>query len=402
MQLYLTQKNQFYKPIQPLHLWIGGIHTIQLKQKLGEPAVLRIEVNRNLGQFLSILRDVDDLGIRLIDSKSKIDIAFIRREDSQIDTETGSSFEFVSFVRAIRNKKPYYNQNQVIGGLTQANLVNLDSEISWAFVGSDKVVNYNAGSKNNLEILNEVCKKAGWTYCENGFVSLYVVDFLTQTTSWQSLPQILVGDFRQMSVSRIITNHNPYNIVDACIISEPKRKNKITSYKYHKVVGVLAGSGTGNDSIILNSSVNADLNYPIVNLFSGRNTQGLYIDDSSQSISGADYDTLTIQLWSGATAQDLYNLALLEIIKSKTQYLYEFEIMSPTFIQAGEKIKIEYHSQVLPLFLTTTVKESQYDYATGFCKILVSDEPTIITSGRNIYQVQQALDIIREQQTSPQ
>ena len=76
--------------------------------------------------------------------------------------------------------------------------------------------------------------------------------------------------------------------------------------------------------------------------------------------------------------------------------------MSPTFIQAGEKVKIEYHSQVLPLFLTTTVKESQYDYATGFCKILVSDEPTIITSGRNIYQVQQALDIIREQQTSPQ
>jgi hypothetical protein len=397
-QLYLAKKNKTFDVLQPLNLWIGGLLKCELKQKLGEPAVLNLVVNRNLGDLWLALRDTDDIAIRLIDSTSNLDIAFIKQEDSQVDTETGSSFQFVSFIKAIKNKKPYYDLNQAISGFVFGYITNLDDQIVWAGIGTNQLINYNVGSKNNFEILQELCKKAGFSYREDGFSGAYYPNVNTQTLDWVILPKVLMGDFKQMPVSRIITNHSPYNLTDSVIIEEPKRKNKVTSYKYNKIIGTLAGSGS--NSIFLNNTVAFDSLYPIISLNNGQFNQEIFINDYSQSVE--DYDTISIPMWNGATSQDLYNLAIVEIIKRKNQYLYEFTINSRIFIKAGDKIKIEYHSQTLPLFLTATVRESMYDFETGFCKIMIADEPTIHTEGRNIWQVQQALDVVKEQQTSPQ
>ncbi len=402
MQLYLTTLDNQYTKRTNLISWVGGIDKIELKQKLGEPAELNIQVNRAFDNIWKIARDSNEIGLRLIDINSDIDIPFIKDDEGQTDTETATNFKFVSFIRSIRNSKPYYNQNQALSGFTFENITALSSDIIWQGTGSPNIqANYNTGSKNNFEILQELVKKVGWQYRENGMTSIQVPDINTQSLVLKSLPTVLLGDFSVLPVTRKITNWDTYNITDPKILNEPRRKSRVSSYKYTKVIGTLSGSGSGTGAIQLNQSVQQDAMYPIENLQIG-NSFEMFINDYVQPIENQDYNSITIPMWQGATAQDLYNLALLEIEKRKVTYIYEFDIVSPTFIKAGEKIKIEYVSDTLPMFFETTVVESIYDYGTRFCKITVCQNVNIDINSQNIWQIQSALITLKEQQTAPQ
>ena len=81
--------------------------------------------------------------------------------------------------------------------------------------------------------------------------------------------------------------------------------------------------------------MSTDTFYPVQKRLNGQSVGEFYIVDLEQTVD--DYNTITIQLWNGATSQDLYNLALIEIVKRKNQYLYEVEIVTKKFIKAGEK-----------------------------------------------------------------
>lgn len=400
MQLYLAKKNQTFDMLQPLHIWLGFLTKCELKQKLGEPATLNIELVRTANVLLELLRDTDDLALRLIDSESNLDIAFIRQEDSQVDTESGSSFQFVSYIKSLKYKLPHYSTNQALTG-SNANLITaLTTDFVWQNAGIDATLAYNSGSKNNLEILNELCKKAGWSYREDGFEGVYVSNPITQNTEWRILPKVLFGDFKSKPVTLFLNNWHSYDLTNPIIIDEPKRKNKVRSYKYNKIIGTLSGSGSSGSSLFLGGGIQTNSLYPIQSINNGQNVGEGYINDQTQTVE--DYDTISIPIWSGATTQDLYNLAVVELEKRKKQYLYEFSVMSRTFVKAGEKVKIDFVSETLPLSFEATVRESMFDFATGFGKLQISEEPTIQTLGKTSWQVQQGLDIIKEQQTSPQ
>lgn len=400
MQLYLCKKNNTFDIIQPLNIWSGALLKLELKQKLGEPATLSLDITRMAGELLSLLRDTDDLCLRLIDQKSNLDLAFVRQEDSQVDTETGSSFQFVSYIRMLKNKKPAYNVNQSITGSAYTNIGNLTKDFFWSLIGDDKEINYNSGSKNNLEILNELCKKNGWSYREDGFIGGYTPNLITQSMEWKVLPSILIGDFKVKEPTIGINNWHNYNTTNPIILDEPKRRNKVKSYKYNKIIGTLSGSGSSGSSLQLTGFILTNSLYPVQSILNGQNEYEGYINDTTQTVE--DYDTINIPIWNEATVQDLYNLALVEIIKRKKQYLYEIDCLSQTFVKAGEKVKVDYVSETLPLSFEATVRESLFDFATGYCKLKISEDPTIHTLGQTSWQIQQGLDIIKEQQTTPQ
>ena len=398
MQLYLSKKNATFDIIQPLIGWAGFVSQIELKQKLGAAASSQITLNREDKELLSSIVNNDDIAFRLIDSESDIDIPFVKKEDGQTDTETGAKLELISFVDLIKNKKPYFSTNQLISEDAYQVITKLDTQVAWGGIGQPQTIEYNSGSKNNLEILNEICKRNGWSYREDGYGFVYVNDYASQTAVLTSLPRVLVGDFKTLPVTRIITNYSSYSD-DTIILNEIKRKSKVTSFKFNKIIGTLAGSGS-NTPIQINSSVSTDTFYPVQKRLNGQSVGEFYIVDLEQTVD--DYNTITIQLWNGATSQDLYNLALIEIVKRKNQYLYEVEIVTKKFIKAGEKVRIEYSSETLPLFFEATVVESNYDFGTGFSRLSISAEPTMGIENKNIIQIKKGLEIIREQQSTPQ
>jgi hypothetical protein len=398
MQIYICDYIT-YKKLTPINLWVGGINKIELKQKLGEPAVLDLEINRDLGFLWNILKNnSNDLAIRLVDPDSNLDIPFVLDQESQVDTPSGTKFTFISFIRSIRNKKPLYSQNTNLSGYAFENIMSLDENIIWEGVGSNIQLNYNIGTKNNFEILQEICKKTGWVYRENGFGGTYINDVNAQKQVYTFLPKILLGDFKVIGPELILTNWADYNISSPIILNEPRVKSKTTSYKYTKLVGTIGDSGSGSSSILLNSQVVVNSTYPTVQININDSFE-LYINDTTQT--QTDYDTITIPLWQGATAQDLYNFGILEIAKRKTEYVYELDILSHRFIQAGTKIQVKYSSKTLPLNFEATVVENLYDYSSKFCKISISESPNVQTLGRNIWQIQKALDTLKEQQTAP-
>jgi hypothetical protein len=398
MQLYLAKKNQLFDIIQPLIGWNGFVTVVQLKQTLNQAAELNVTLNRDDAEMLKLIMNNDDIAFRLIDEKSEIDIPFVKKIDGETDTESGSKLNLVSFISNIKNVKPYFSVNQNISGDSFALIESINKDIVFQNINAGITFNYNAGSKNNLEIIDEICKRNNWSYRENGYRFKYIINYTNNTTFIQFTPSVLVGDFKLLPVSRLITNNQSYSNENV-ILNEIRRKNKISTFKYNRIVGTLSGSGS-NSNIVINNNIIADALYPIVQQSNGSGAFEFYIKDSAQVAD--DYDTISIQLWNGATAQDLYNLALVEILKRKNSFLYEIDVVSKTFIKAGEKIKIEYTSETLPLFFTATVVESQYDFGSGFCRITLSSEPNTEIESVNIVQIKRGLQIIKEQQSTPQ
>jgi len=383
MQLYLARKNKEFTKVTPLILSMGSVTDVMLSQKLSEPSVLLVTISRKNKQLIEQMRD-SDVAIRLVDVESNLDIPFIKKNDSQIDTENGSQIEFISYMSLLAYSKPHYPLNTEINGTINSVVSNLNTNFDFKFIGETGLINYNSGSKNNYELLSEICNRKNLQFRENGFEIYYET----------KIPSIEVGDYSQLTPTIFINNYFKFK-KDLVIIDEPKRKNLSNSIKYYKVVGNIAGSGSSNQSLILDNTAFASGDYPIVNI-----DNEFYINDSSQEFE--DYAILNIQIWQGATMQNLYDLAKIEIEKSKKSYLYQFNIFSHKVFRVGDKIKIDYQSESLPLSIEATIKESKYDYSQRVCMIAISDNPSASLLSGDIKELQSALDIIREQQTTPQ
>lgn len=392
--IYICENNNEYKIKYSLNLSCGGIEECKINTKLNSSAILNLKINKSIGSVYDyIIDNIENIAIRVTDVTNDIDIAFYLSSNSIIQDQDSLSITFSSYIDKIRTNPAFYTFNTDLSNFNQEIISNLAFPINCEFIGENRFLNYNTGTKNNLELINEICEKTQYSYIEKGFKSSFVYNNITGLSSYISQPTILFGDFENKNIDQVISYYTHNN--DFIFSKIVKKISKINP-KYTSVIGTKKSNGTGSLAVSLSQSSQIDSFYPIVNLQNTSGLSSLYIEDYEQN--NNQYSTISIPLWDSATAQDLYVLAVIEIEKRKIQEIYEIEMVGKK-LTAGTKLKINIQTKKYKVDLVVVILESVFDCLNNNFLLSVSKNTQADPANLQNQKVKKLLKAVSESQS---
>lgn len=161
----------------------GDVDRLYIKSSKNEPAQMRITINSSFSRFANILTN-KDFGIRYTDGDH--DMLFVFRKRTLTDKHQ-IQLEMLSYVYTLASS-PLYNVGRTLRDYSLATFLSeLDSEIVFTPLGTDRDINILTGAEDNLKLLTDSVN-----YSE--FFDW--VDAGLTTVGGQLRPNIVYGDFR--------------------------------------------------------------------------------------------------------------------------------------------------------------------------------------------------------------
>jgi hypothetical protein len=227
IQLFLIKPYDSLEIITEIPLGLNGITEMKLAVDLKQPYILKMIINAQLGVFYDMLKDQNNIGLRLrqLDADGNIDLelAFIKDRQPQINrasSRTEITFRSYSYLLDVSTRTiPYYHiyPNFIKGDKdsTQEFISSISNKYVFKLVGKDSTINFQTGTLNNLEMLNKAVENTGnWSWREAGIDS-------------KGLKSVIeYGDFRKLGITAqalFDVDDNPFTKKDNIkIVGEPK------------------------------------------------------------------------------------------------------------------------------------------------------------------------------------
>jgi len=165
-----------------------GVTKLALKLQANGLNELDSTVNLNIGSdAYNLLKTNFEVGLRLQDND--LDLMFIRDRQRQKDINNGQiNAGFFGSMFRLRYTAPVFSGQKLVNQSAISILNSLDAKVSFVLLGSDSIIDIDAGSFNNLELIDKICKAAGgWTYFESGLVEISPGNYVTE---------VIVGDMQ--------------------------------------------------------------------------------------------------------------------------------------------------------------------------------------------------------------
>lgn len=313
---------------------------------LSTPYTLNLQFGIN-SRIYPLLRDNKNYGVKITDGS--IDLVFINFDKIKPTSDGRVDFQLSSYSAKLKNepiniKTEYYNGSAI-------ELLNrLSSSYKFRLVSPDVDVFVETGVLNNLELLDEICKRAGlWSWRDNGVV----------TVDGKQKYEILVGDFDDYKepYRKVSFNHRFKDDSDA-IITRLSPIYNTNQYNLLDIIGDTGGGGgSKNSSIIFTpSDISASYinpKYPLVDIGGT-----VYVQDTTKKQGFNIYRTVVKQINANTTEsvgvnvkrifsleqakEVLYQLALNDMVAEKSEEEYNIDLFYKSIILPGQKAIIKY------------------------------------------------------------
>jgi hypothetical protein len=360
--------------VAPLKLGNGGLVNASMRCDISNAYELDIEIDTQIGNLYSLLRNTDKYGIRIeIDG---IDLGFTKARDPQWDKPKGKvKLGYYSATWNIQTSV-FRVQNTIHTGSLFELIRNIDPNYDYLLVGEDKnLIGYQVPQMNNFELLKEIVHNNGRSWRENGIVNLGT----DSDPIWK--PQILItnmlntDNFYQSTKDikykpLVVSNHNgiasPFN-KETGIIRDFKLNYSGVVYTHLQVFIENTGGMNVNLAVDLQNleASNVDPDFPIIGIpNSYANRTDYYIVNSKllSKVGSPKYGEYKANLATSIQTEDLqianeldfteiditaarkqaYDRAVTYMKSNGAKEIFTWEYSTPRFVLPGNVVNIRY------------------------------------------------------------
>jgi hypothetical protein len=370
MKLYILDSNRNHRFALTTNILLGGDVTMDLN-KLN---TVKIKLSRDVN---SVVYDyvvyTDNIGFEIVDGTTVLRFVKGNAETTSDSQGICDVTFFGEFYDITYKKVNYSNINLLVNSSVQNILQNLDPSYNYQYVGANPPsVEINIGAMDNLNLFNEVMKRASCQWRELGLVN--------------NQPVIQYGDMDyivpKLAVYGYIKIDNYWNNNKVKIKSWKVKENNFR-YDY---VRFFVDKGSGTDgATTFDNTVTADQAYPVVNIGQEYWVQNTTVAPTNPKwvtkvINIPDSDNLPIQ----SVKQILYENAISYFQSTQDDDEIEVTLQTRKILLAGDKLLVVIKQNGTQKRFMGTLRNIKYNLITQECSCQLVANPRKDLRNKNL------------------